>query len=135
MAARQKAAQEALRKAQIEEGLAKSFQEGLKKQAISGAAQAPGVARQVLHGGVWVATLPFTPILWLFEKGFGRVQSVPEAFEILRRGEERISELTHQLVMVERAITQQKVVAHRQRQMLDECIKQHLPMAPSKVAT
>ena len=88
----------------------------------------------MLQGGVWVASLPFTPILWLFEKGFGRVQSLPEAFEILRRSEERITELNHQLVMVERAITQQKVAAHRQRQMLDECIKQHLPQAPSKGA-
>ncbi|HEX2783568.1 MAG TPA: hypothetical protein VHN36_08285 [Ilumatobacteraceae bacterium] len=122
---RARAAQGALSKAEMEESLAATFRKNVASQIdLRTALPPPGLARKVLHGTVELVSLPFLPILWVFEKGFGRVQSLPEAFEILIRGEKRVAELTRQLTMVERAVTQQRAEARRLRGLLDQCVKQ-----------
>jgi phosphatidate phosphatase PAH1 len=122
---RARAAQGELTKAEMEESLAATYRKNVAAQIdLRTALPPPGLARKVLHGSVELVSLPFLPILWMFEKGFGRVQSLPEAFEILIRGEKRVAELTRQLTMVERAVTQQRAEAHRLRGVLDQCVKQ-----------
>ena len=55
------------------------------------------------------------------EKTVGKTQSVPEAWEILQRGQLRVAELTWQLTMVERAINQQLGKVHTLNNVLAEC--------------
>jgi hypothetical protein len=122
---RARAARSALTTAEMEESLAATYRKNVAAQIdLRTALPPPGLARKVLHGSVALVTLPLLPIMWVFEKGFGRVQSVPEAFEILIRGEQRVAELTRQLTMVERAVTQQRIEARRLRGVLDQCVKQ-----------
>lgn len=112
-------------RAEMESSLADSFAKNAAWEAqLRAATPPPGLARRALHGLAGAASLPFLPALWLFEKGFGSVQSTPEAVEILIRGHERIDEMTRHLTMVERAVTQQRTEVQRLRQVLAACQQQ-----------
>lgn len=123
LAAQYEAAQAQLKAAEIEHGLAEAYLKGLRAELERGGAAAqPGLARRVLHGTTSVLTFPLIPVMWLWEKGFGSVQSIPEAFEILMRGQRRITEMTHNVARVERAVEQTRRTTERLRSELQRCI-------------
>jgi hypothetical protein len=85
----------------------------------------PGLARRILHGGVGLVGKVLYPLTYVIDKAIektvGKTQSVPEAWEILQRGQQRVAELTWQLTMVERAINQQLGKVHTLNNALAEC--------------
>jgi hypothetical protein len=114
--------------AETEESLAAAYLRGLRAQLErAGAAAQPSIGRRTLEGTTMVLTLPLVPLMWLWEKGFGTVQSTPEAFEILIRGERRITEMTRNVTKVERAVEKMRKDTEHLRGVLQTCMDDAKP--------
>ena len=113
----------ALRTAEIEQGLSEAYLKGLRAQVEGGGpGTTPSVCRRGLQGTTTVLTLPLVPVIWLREKGFGTLQLVPEMWEILIRGEERVNRLTRNLAKVERSVNKVTKETEYLRHLLRTCI-------------
>lgn len=79
--------------------------------------------RRALQGGGQAIGWVLSPLVSAFERGFGRTQSIPEAYEILIRGQQHIAELLRRVVLLEKAIRQQRSVTRTLHGRVEQCIQ------------
>ena len=92
--------------------------------ASPGWSQNWGVGRGTLRLGEKAVGFVLSPLIWVFEKGFGRSQSAQEILDFLVRGKEHVAELQRALTIVDRGVRQERAKVTDLHGRVAQCIKQ-----------